>query len=339
MTIYIVTYFVLLYNTIVLYRVRIVQVLLLLAISFIIGFRGMYVGTDTPNYVEMFESIDSKGYDGYPEPLYGISCMLFSLIGFSYPWHQAILCFFSLMVAYLVIKKSPNVGMSIFLLLTFCYFSYTMNIFGQMIACFISLYAMSFLKCARKYDKLRFLFFLLIAIGFHYSALFLLPLVFIDKIKINGYIIFFGLLVSLILGAANFTSLFSSYMLNYDRHLNRVIDNTRLIQGILLSFYWMFLYIVLYCTSDKQLQKSVELRVFFIGLLLYNFFLSNDMAMRFLFYFLIPMIIWIPQYLKYSRKKKRVRQLFVILYSSLFYFMILYMNTGDIIPYKMFKSV
>lgn len=337
MILYISIYLLLLYDALVFYKVKKAQFIFLFLISFFIGFRGLDVGTDTANYFDMYESIYAAGYQGYPEPLYGFSCSLACLLGLSYPWHQTLLIFFSMILSYWAIKKSPNIGMSFFLLLTFCFFCYTMNIYGQMVACYISLFAYSFILDTDNIRKGKYILCVLFAMGFHLSAVFLLPLVLIHKLKFNGKVIIVGLLTSLVLGVVDITSLFSSYLMDYARYLERTMDVPRLVRGVLLSIYWIFLFCYLYRTSNDELRNRMELRIFFVGILFYNIFLTKDLALRFLLYFLIPMTIWIPIYLSQSGKRFYFKQSFIILYSSLYYFVILYLNSGDIVPYVFFK--
>lgn len=334
---YIVLYFVLLLNLFFLYKIKIFQILILFVICVFIGFRGVDVGTDTVNYIDMYENISVEGYHDYPEPLYGLSCSLASNLKISYNWHQVLLCFFSMLLSYVAMRRSPNIGMSIFLLLTLSYFSYTMNIFGQMVACYICLFAFSRLYGLEKKNKIQYLLCILFIMGFHTSVVFLIPLVFIDKFKFNGHVVFFGLTFSLLLGIIDVTSIFSSYLLNYTKYLERSMDAARLFKGILLSIYWTIFFFVMYRTSSADLRNRMEFRIFFVGLIFYNVFLSKDLALRFLLYFLIPMIIWIPIYLSHSGKKMQFRRLFVILYSTLYYLVILFLDPSDIVPYIMYK--
>ena len=109
MEIYIFAYFILLYNMLVLKSVKIVQIVLLVIIAFVIGFRGIDIGTDTITYYDMYDSLGINGYEGYPEPLYGLSCVFTNWLGLTFSWHQSLLCGFSFIFVYKALKKYGNV--------------------------------------------------------------------------------------------------------------------------------------------------------------------------------------------------------------------------------------
>lgn len=338
MEIYIFAYFILLYNMLVLKSVKIVQIVLLVIIAFVIGFRGIDIGTDTITYYDMYDSLGINGYEGYPEPLYGLSCVFTNWLGLTFSWHQSLLCGFSFIFVYKALKKSENMGMSLFIILTLYFYCYTMNIYSQLIACYIWLYAFTFLSKTEKKDRIIFLLLVGLAMGFHLSALFLLPLMFVEKLKLSNSVVYLGLIVSFVLGVIDLTGMLASYLMDYARHLDRTVDTMRIIQGIVLSFYWMLAFLFLYNSSDVSLRNRMELKIFFIGVLVYNFFLTKDLATRFMLYFSIPLILWLPSFCCSDSKKKFFRQLVLIVYTSVYYYTLLFLNSGDVAPYSIMQE-
>ena len=335
MSLYIVAYFLFLYDAIVLKNIRIIQLLILLIVSIVIGFRSLDVGTDTHVYYDMYESLGINGYQGYPEILYGLSCVLAYSLGLSFAWHQTLLCLFSLLFAYRALLKTPNMGLSLFLLLTLCFFCYNLNVYSQLIACYICLYAVTFLIDNNSSGKIKFLLLVAFAMGFHLSAVFIVPLLWVNKLNLNKGIVFWGLFLSFVLGLVDITRFLSFILGSYSRYIDRDIDPLRLIRGAVLSFYWMIAFLFLYRTVGREYRKCVELKVFFIGILMYNSFLSMDLALRFMFYFSLPMVCWIPIYLRNSKESFRVRrQIVVMAYTTIYYIVILLLNSGDIVPYQ-----
>lgn len=330
---YFVIYFLLLYNALVIKNFKFALLAMILFISIFVGFRGIDVGTDTITYYEIYDGFKDGVYDGYPEPLYSYSCIFANYLGFSCQIHSFLLFLFSLFIFYKSLKCCPNMGMAFFLLLTFCFICYAMNIYAQIIACLISSYAYHYLERKGIKDKLNFLLVILFAMGFHLSAAFLIPLLLIHKLKITWKLVFLLFLLSFIIGLIDVTSLFSQYMLGYERHLERSTDIKRYVQGVAFSIYWMLAFIYLYFNSKNDVETKIQLKVFFVGIVVYNLFLSKDLALRFLLYFILPLTCWIPYFLQSQGNKRRMKQLLIILYSSIFYFSIVLTNSADIVPY------
>lgn len=333
MTTYFVIYFLLLYNALVLKNVRPVMLVIIFLLSLFIGFRGIDVGTDTFTYYGIYESFEDGVYDGYPEPLYSYTCILTNYLGLSCQVHFFLLCLLSFTFFYKSVRDCPNMGMSFFLLLTFCYICYAMNIYAQIMACLICSYAYHYLESQDMKDRFKYLLIILFAMGIHLSAVFLIPLLFIHKFRLTWKLVFLSFLLSFMIGLVDVTSFFSQYMLGYERHLERSTDIKRYIQGIVFSFYWMLAFIYLYWNSKDELGTKIQVKIFFVGIILYNLFLSKDLALRFLLYFILPLTYWIPCYIESQGNRSRWNQILIIVYSSIFYFTTVLTNSADIVPY------
>lgn len=330
---YFVVYFFLLYNALILKNNRLVILTVILLLSLFIGFRGIDVGTDTIRYYDIYESFEDCVYDGYPEPLYSYTCILANYLGLSCQVHFFLLCLFSFTFFYKYVKDCPNMGMSFFLLLTFCFICYAMNIYAQIMTCLICSYAYRYLESKDLKDRLKYLLIVLFAMGFHLSAVFLIPLLLIHKLRLTWKLVFLSFMLSFMIGLVDVTSFFSQYMLGYEKHLERSTDIKRYIQGVAFSFYWMLAFIYLYWNSKKEVETKIQVKIFFAGIIVYNLFLSKDLALRFLLYFILPLTYWIPYYLESQSNRRKWNQFLIIVYSSIFYFTLVFTNSADIVPY------
>ncbi len=314
----------------------------ILIFSFIIGFRGESVGTDTASYMRIYEDLGINGYLGFPEPIYGILCVISNIFGLNFPQSQTLITLFSLGIMAIAIKKgSPNYALSILLLMSLYYIFYAMNIYREMMACFILVYAYYFLYNKNtKWKKAKFLLFLILAIGFHKSAIFLLPVLFLDKLKLSRKIVMEGLFLSFAIGVVDVVGLLSPLMGWYQGYLDvdeYVRAGSKLILAALLSLYWMIGFLYLYIHSDKEFKNSIYLKLLFIGIIIYNLLIYQDLGLRVLLYFSIPLIIGLPIYIQTQCRNKTMSQSIIIGYTSLYGFVFSVLDSADAIPYVTFN--
>ncbi len=98
MELYCIIFLILLINSFLFKNDKLLFGLTLCFFAIFIGFRALSVGNDTRNYFYIFLSNGQNGYHGYPEPLYGILCRFFYLLGFSFSGFKTVL---SLIMVYL----------------------------------------------------------------------------------------------------------------------------------------------------------------------------------------------------------------------------------------------
>lgn len=337
MELYIFIYILLLISSRLFGNRRIVVALFLLFFAFMIGFRGESVGSDTMTNMSLYMYELADGYNGHPEPFYGILGAYCNQYGLSFPVFQTLIMIFALSFVYIeIVKQSPNYNMSVFLLFTMYYVFYAMNIYREMIACFIFVFAFPFINGTQRWHKSKYIVIILLATGFHKSILFMLPALFVKKIKLSFSFIFTGFVISFSLGLVDvvgkIASLISMYapLLEQDDYAR---NGNRLFLGILLMLYWMIGFAYLYTKSDKEMKESVYLKLFFCGIMVYNIFLKNDMGIRMMLYFSIPLIIGIPVFIQNLKNRRIFNQTLIVSYCSIFFFVFLLANSADVVPY------
>lgn len=308
------------------------KILLLLsfAILFILlAYRSVTVGTDTINYNIQFNVIKSFGFLNI-EPLWLYLNKFAIALGGNF---QLVLVFASLLtllpVFYVVNKKSPLPFLSIFLYLSLYYYFFSFNIMRQCIAMSFGLLSIMFFN-DNKIKKS--LFFLLIAVLFHYSAIVLIPgiimIKFLSKLKalqlslLQLFTLFIGVFFSTSIVSVSTKYFYSNY--NIEESLN-FLGNFIVILALNILFYIL-----------GRLNKNKNQWYYFCLIFLY---ISNILALvpygnRVVMYYGILFIIFFPLVLKDNLLEKKYNHLFfaLIILFGVFNFFINF-GKGEIFPY------
>ncbi|WP_147552606.1 EpsG family protein [Barnesiella propionica] len=169
----------------------------LIPIFIIAGFRGIDVGTDTPNYIRIFEVAGSvnflDSYSEYSRLEYGYRYFIYFLASyFSHPqWQFIFVAFFSCIgIGYFVYQNAREPFLAILFFVTLGFFDFTLSGVRQTIAVTVTLFLFSFIKNRK---LLWFLVGIFIAALFHKSALFFIPAYFIanNPVKKKTVIVYF----------------------------------------------------------------------------------------------------------------------------------------------------
>lgn len=335
MVLYLFLYFLLLIGAYASKRSPFVLYFLFAVMALMIGFRGESVGTDTGEYLSLYESLGRDGYQGYPEPIYGKLCEWGCLAGISFQLFQTVLTFLALCcTAFVIRRQSPNYCLSLFLLISMYFLFYTMNIYRELIACYISVLACYILfEEDFSWKKLKFVSLIFVAAGFHTSALLLLSLLLIRKIRLRGWLIVAGLFITLLIGVVDLANIFAPLLGGYEQYLEKYSrSGSRLFLGLFLSMYWTMAFFYLYKKSNNDYRESVYMKMFFCGILASNLFIRQDMGLRIMLYFTIPLIIGIPRFVGESNNSL-LNQAIVVVYSSFYFFVFIIANSADVVPY------
>lgn len=337
MILYLFLYFILLIGAYVSKRSPFVLYFMFAVMALMVGLRGETVGTDTEEYMSLYASL-RYGYKEYPEPIYGLLGEWGNVLGMSFQVFHTILTFIALcFTAFVVRRQSPNYCLSLLLLITLFFFFYSLNIYREMIACYISIPACYILYEERyRWRKFKFCSLILLAAGFHISSFILLSLLLVRKIKLRGWLIVGGILISLMIGVLDLANIFAPILGWYEKYLDRYArTGDRYLLGLALAMYWIFAFLYLYKKSDEDFRESYYMKMFFCGILASNVFLRQDMGLRIMLYFTIPLIIGLPRFIRESRNSL-LNQAIVIGYSSIYFFAFLYVNSADVVPYTIY---
>lgn len=336
MLLYFILYFLLLIGAYASKRSPFVLYFMFLLMSLLIGFRGESVGADTLTYQLLYEDLGLYGYDGYPEPIYGLLCEWGNNVGISFHVFQTTLTFFALCcTGYVIRKHSPNYCFSLFLLISLYFLFYTMNVYREMIACYISVLACYILfEGNYRWKKLKFVSLILLAAGFHTAALLLLILLLVCRIQLRKWLVVSSILFSLLIGIVDISNVIAPFIGGYEGHLESFArSGSRLLMGFFLSLYWILAFFYLYKKSNKDFRESIYIKMLFCGIVLSNLFIRNDMGIRLMLFFSIPLIIGLPKFVKESRNF-RLNQAIVVVYSSLYFLVFIFTNSAGVVPYN-----
>lgn len=306
---------------------------LLLAIVFsilfiLLGFRTINVGTDTINYLEIFERIN---YYDNKEIEYGWKALNVAIfnIGINFQGFIAVTAFITLLPVYITVKKhSVNPMFSLFFYYTLYFYFNAFNISRQALAVVIVLSAMPLLL---KDSKTKYILYVLLASSFHTTALVTLPLVFINKIPNYTLIYFAGVALSLLIGVKGY-SLFYSIASDTDyAHYAAVADLDNLEAGkLFLLALNAFFALVLVFTKEK----NTYFNIFFVYVMMANLTSKVPYGYRLAIYFAIVQVLFLPSFVKNNNLKgnwKIISVIAVILYSYILFFRSF--GAGEIFPY------
>ncbi|APA93621.1 EpsG family protein [Myroides sp. ZB35] len=305
---------------------------LLLRISFILlfilsAFRSELVGTDTKGYFMLFERMQ-RGIEIRQEVLWRYLNQLVVYVGGDFNLLLIISSLLVLVPVYLVIKShSPYKFFSLFLYYSLYFYLFSLNITRQSIAVGFTLLALVYLIDDK---KKKFVLFVLLATGFHTTAILSLFLLFIDRIPnkdrflllISGITIFIGIFLS----GPLFTlagSLFGYLQYVEAYELGTIPGNFAYL--LILS---LFLYFLMK-TSD---YRGRLFKLFYVFIIVSNLVIRIPFGDRIVLYFAIIQIIYLPYYLYVTKLEPRQLAVFiVVLYAFVMFFRKL--GAGEIFPY------
>lgn len=338
MELYCIIFLVLLVNSLLFKNDKLVFWLTILFLAIFIGYRSLNVGNDTYNYYNIYLSNGRNGYHGYPEPLYGILCRLFYLLGFSFSGFQTVLTLITLSLAgYTINKHGPNILFSLFCLFGMYFICYAMNINRQAEACFLILFGYHFL-IEKKY--IPFICVVFIAMGLHSISVIVLILIVAHKISLSNVHIFIGLILSFFIGLFLNESLIAGFLGPYAVLLkdgvHGIRNMSRLGDAILLVSYWMIGFVFFLKTSKGDLKNSIYMKIYFLTVLVNNATVSLELGIRVVLLFSIMQIILYPLYIENSVFSKSLAIFFVVCYISIFFLVFISSNSAGVVPYSLF---
>ncbi|MFC4409989.1 EpsG family protein [Chungangia koreensis] len=288
-------------------------VLLLSFLTLMIGFR-YGVGIDYFNYEADF----NMRYNSFSyEPIYSLLMYFIKTQFDKFHYLTFVMVFLTNIFIYLGLKKKNIKGIYLVLAI-FIYSSNTalifMNLMRQGVAVAIFFYASNYIK-ERK--LIKFIIFMLLGAGFHYSILLLLPLYFIKdiKISINKYLVMVVLAYIFVYsGIAHIVFNFVAYRIPIYSHYYSLRglfneDVNILSLGVLLNI--IFISLLMYFTK-KEKKYQIDVNYYLIGTLINILAISSFMFDRIGIYLFIFGIAAIPKMIEHIPNKGK-RMFFFIL--------------------------
>lgn len=147
------------------------------------------IGTDYHGYIRSIETVSRHGVRGNYEPLYGRIVTIILYLKLHPQWLIAICAAIYIYVVFIsIFRDSPYPLLSIFLFFGSTYYFIGFNAVRQILGCVFLLYSLKYIE-SKEFKK--FLLCVLIAGGFHYSALLFVVVYFLAGIKFTPAKTFF----------------------------------------------------------------------------------------------------------------------------------------------------
>lgn len=308
----------------------IIYVLTYFFLLFLGGLRGLDVGTDTQNYLEVYEILhDDAGtlyVMFYMEPLW---VLLNKIVIYTFDDYQFVVflgVFLAITPFFIRVwksSKSPYAAI-LFYVLLYYYFN-TYNVVRQMIALSIIFYSYPFWENS-SYKK-AFLCTIL-AMMFHVSAFFAFFIPLLKKIKMQTALVICILPITYLLGALVMPSIIPQLPIEgkYDAYIETSEANMSITRLLLNAFF-----VLLFLLSHGK-GKNLYFKMFFVGIILYNLLTFSPALGRCALYFMLAQLIIFSNLSRY-----RMNTIFVwcvLLFYGLFYYLtLLNENNCEIVPY------
>lgn len=287
------------------------------------GLRAYTIGTDTPTYKAVFQYLEPK------EPLwYGLNIIISSL-GLSYTSLLIAASSLTMIPLAIAIKRSSiNPQLSIFIYYGLFGYLNSFNTMRQLVA--VSFVLLAYTYCKKKYKCIALI---IVAVGFHYSAIVALLIFLIDRLRLNSSIIY--LFISFVFGCICNDSIFSALMGPYGQYLDSEFGyRENLSSAIVMAFLLNLLFLMIFYTSSNKLHNSIWLKIFLFGIIITNMTMQLVLGARIIMYFTMAQTVLYPSYFKYNRERHpALLQLIVFVYILTIFSKILVASKEYLIPY------
>lgn len=299
------------------------------------SFRDYTVGTDSENYTRPFRlNLSADNFIFNPNIEYGYQALVYSILKLglnSYHFLFFLTTSIYLFCILFTLKKySHNYILSVYVFVTFGFYTFFFNILRQGLAIAICFAGIKFLI-----EKNFFKYFLVVAFAslFHISAWIMLLLYFIVHIKVDlKYKVLFLLFISYIV-----SSVFINYLAESNIRYEAYTEESDKSGGYFSTIFYMLIAAFIYIYRkflDNDKEFSIIEQIYFCGLafMLPLLLLGTDPSgpQRIIYYFSFYLMLIIP----YILNKLNLIFSFVFIFLSLIYFYLITIKLFGIYPYK-----
>ncbi|SFW65284.1 EpsG family protein [Sinomicrobium oceani] len=320
-------------------------ILITALLIFIATFRDVSVGVDTMNYFYNYKYQIKEGTFLSYLMKTEIGWMLLNLFVKKYFDNFNVLLFLSssltiIPLSYTFKKNAFNPVLAFVLYVLLFHYFFSFSIIRQAIAGAFFVLSVYFLE-----ERKNIKFILSIAVGalFHYSVLVLLPLTLILKrinLSYKWYCLI--LIITYIFGFSGFFDTARTYLeyLPFDKYAHYVdhkidVEFNRVTSYLFILpktifFVYTFYYVKKYKLNISDLQK----KLFWLGMVVLNLFLSVPQISRFVWYLSVfEVFIIVGMMRSLPRSKKLEGGVFYIIYSIAYFVYYLLSNRFGVVPY------
>lgn len=312
-----------------------------LLVFFLPAFRDISVGTDTFNYIHYYLNPD-LGYNKNQE--IEIGYQLFSDFMRFWGANPYVFIFTNVLIGvgsiiFFIKKESNYILYSLFI---FCasgptspmYFLFFSGMRQTLAIAFFILALYYYNKETKNWIKIIILY--LLSISFHVSVLVTLPIFLLHKIKISSKIAIVCIIITFFMG-----NVIASYASEISGLIDVVTSNflgfaekggyiEQKIEGhesnqLMIMLPFSLIGIIIFMYANKKIITSTYTKVLCIGICLNNLLISMPMTFRLIMYFVLTIIIVLPQFIRDKEVPKLIRlTLFCV---SILYFSYKYVAT------------
>lgn len=327
-------------------KVNRIDLLFFLFLALISGFR-YGVGTDFFEYVHYFHSIE-QGNTTIAEPGFVFLANIISSSNFNSQLLFLVLSTLTMIFLYKGLKfyteEDYHYKPVLYILMLIHVFFPSLNVVRQILAAVIVLYASRYIV---NRSFLKFVLWIFVASLFHSSSIIFIALYFIVLKNFRRVSLITILVLSLVLanfGVINIVLEYISLNLNFldftgyiQRYLNSSYNAREINFGIV--FYINLIVLILYILIKDRLiinkKGLIAFNLFYFYIISYILAIDAYVLSRFNYYFGIYMAISISKfgYLFEYNSRRVVEYILLILYSLLFFYIILFQPIHDIVPY------
>lgn len=285
------------------------------------GFAGTIANfsIDYPTYKDMYND-PSHVSNLFLEPVWIWIADSLRFFGFGYRMWFLLVSFVILFLFFYGIKRlSLNIYISALLFLVCGFLTESMNGMRQYVAMAILFAAF---PCVLEGKVWKYLIAVLIAAQFHLSAYVMLLLIFAVKIHYSKWILLAGLVATFVAGRVFMDYIFSTISIidlnKFNNYSQNVDDTGEVNSGLLKIFYFLIGFsIILLYDNIKKLDKNnyLYINMVVLGIMIYNVFLSFQVAMRIYWYLFPFIIILVPIVLQCVTKKSKLILIPVIVFA------------------------
>lgn len=328
---------------------KVLVALLTLTLSYLLFARNSLMGTDTENYIRMFERLDRTSIDSVyslsalgVEPGFLLTSYIFNLFFESY--YSVFFCF-GLIIYNFYVRAAVNSNLNLVIFIA-ALFSYTgiyfmsFNILRQCIALSIVFFSVRYLTLGL---NRKFILTCLVATAFHYSAI--ISLLFLVIYKYRSILYRFWYLVMFAVSTLSSSLLFFVSSLSQRYSSYTTADDVTSLPSLTVFIFYLIIFIFSVLgikLIDKEQRQAFKfysvIYAIFISLNLFFYIsgLSNQGLVRMAVYFAWPSIFIIDLGLK-GLKNKNFRYLVnTLVFAFLsFYFIYALIHKGvEVVPFQ-----
>lgn len=334
---------------------KILVIIIFLILLFVIGFRSYTVGSDTPTYVNLYNSIGtfSINWGNFFSSRFEIGFLKYLAILHMFSSNYMIMLFVSALIVLIcwywsIDILSTNFFLSFGIFIGLRIFTFSMTNLRQSLA--MGLVLVSYLLFVKRKKKLA-LIMLIVAVTFHTSAIVFLVYYIIDPIKLTAKIEIFltGLTILAMLMFQPIVRMISQIFLRFDSY-----TQTPLVQGtdkvsIIINIVMLILIFLVMQYVNKYLPKknndyenfdfeSSYNKIIFLGILFSIISLKFVMLSRLTYYFSMFAVFSIPETLNRIRDTwlRNIMSIIIFLVFLIYALTIMYLRPewNVLVPYS-----